>query len=94
MKGVTLTTWGPSEGDVFENVSLARLMDETRACHRAGFTVQVSRDTWTEGGYVTTWDGGGASCKHFPGCDEFGWGGTPGEGAEALCYLLAKASMS
>ena len=94
MKGVTLTTWGPSEGDTFSDVTITQLVSETRACHRAGFTVQVTRDTWPKGAYVTTWDGGGASCKHFPGADGYGWGGTPAPGAEALCYLLAKASMS
>ncbi len=87
----SVTIWGPSApsrelGDKLTSeyiLTVARNLSDSE-------TIQVNHPSW-KGGYVCTWDMGGASCKYFPGHDDRGFGGDVPEEALELARALDNA---
>ena len=74
----SILVWGPNvSGDELVNFLTISEVIETVRRVEAGpeaLTCQIISSSW-EGGYVTTWQEGGASAKYFKGHDRYGFGG-------------------
>ena len=87
MQAYDVMEWAPGlpggHGDDLRVAGVSAAVEAAKACYQA----QITSPAW-QAGYVTTWAEGGASAKHFPGADQFGFGGEVPEDAALLVARL------